>query len=874
MKKLLEIGFLIFISIMLFSPLGVGKELSFSLDAVTYPSSLSPGESATLSFLVTNLTPEERSFQEEVELPPGWSLLFPPGSFAISPGEKEVRLVSFQVPLTPAGDYEVIYRVREEKEAATQEEKVKISISPFLAISILPLRYPPYVVGGESYEVAFSLQNKSNLALNFTIEGEAGENYPLSLSLTKLTLSPGESATISAEVKTDASLRRPLKHWVKLRARGVGEGGETTEGEGRSWVNIIPRVSGETDLYQRLPATLKIEGGKGGLQIKFSGVGTLEEKGKDKVAFSFVTPYFREGSSRSDYTYKLSYENESTGVYLGDHSFYLSPLTRYHTSGRGIEVHLFEEQELSFQGFYLRRKDGERVGALSLSYSPDKEEDEELALHYFTSGKGEVVSLEGKGKLGDVKVEGEIAKGIPEGEAWRIKISGGEEKWEGGGSLLSASHNFPGTMRDMYQQSLWLSFSPEDKLKVWGNYFEQEENLPRSVAKREREEYGITYHAGGDLSLSHLTWRREDLLSSSPYSYREDLNRLSYKDTWDEWGVRVYYDWGEEKNYLRGSREPTADWGFSLSYSGEDWEAETFYSQEIGATSRSSWGVNAQYDVSEDLSAGLRFRSSGREGRPSSYYLSGEVSYTFSNDNILELSYRRRFSESLKDGSTDLFLTYSIPFGIAVSKKKNIGTLRGRVYEELHPEVGLKGVILWANGSSAVTSEEGKFVFPSLPVGDYYLEIDRASLGIGRLPTVKTPLSFSIEEGGEKEIDIGVVESASIRGRVVLFGPEEEGLLKGEVPLVEKGGWGGVTVVAKSDEETYFAIADREGYFQFPELLPKNWNLYIADALPPHYYLEEKTISLTLEPGEKRELPPWKVLPEKREMILLEEVLL
>ena len=105
------------------------------------------------------------------------------------------------------------------------------------------------------------------------------------------------------------------------------------------------------------------------------------------MAFSFTTPYFREGSSRSDYTYNLSYENESTGVYLGDRSFYLSPLTRYYTYGRGIEVHLFEEQELSFQGFYLRRKDGERVGALSLSYSPDKEEDEEFALHYLSSGR-------------------------------------------------------------------------------------------------------------------------------------------------------------------------------------------------------------------------------------------------------------------------------------------------------------------------------------------------------------------------------------------------------------------------------------------------------------------------------------------------------
>ncbi|MDI3543417.1 MAG: hypothetical protein PWP57_1022 [Candidatus Atribacteria bacterium] len=874
---------LFFLYLLLFSsPVG-GEELPFSLEAVTYPSSLLPQETATLSFLVTNLTPEEKNFQEEVELPSGWLLLFPVGSFILPGGEKEVRLVSFQVPLsTPAGDYEIIYRVREEKEVTTLEEKVKVSILPVLEIAIFPVRYPAYVVGGESYEITFSLQNKSNVPLNLTLEGEAADGYPLSVDKTTFSLSPGESTVVQVQVETEAKINRSLKHWVKLKAKATSPQGETIEKESRSWVDIIPKVSGETDLYHRLPATLKIErGGKGGWGVEFSGEGTLEEGGKDKVAFSFITPYFREGSSSGQYAYDLSYENESTGVYLGDRSFYLSPLTRYHTYGRGIEIHLLEEKEFSFQGFYLQRSDGEKVGALSLIYS--QEEEEGLALHYLSSGGGDMVSLEGKGNLGEVEVEAEVAQGIPEGEAWRLKFSGEGEKWEGGGSFLSATADFPGSVYDMVQRSLWLSFSPEDKLKVWGRYFEQEENLSRdtrrsSAPARETQEVGLTYKMGGELSISHLLWERKDLLFPPDYSSQEDLIRLSYGDSWDDCRTRLYYEWGKKEDYLKGEEQAVANWGLSLSYSRDDWDAEAFYSQgvgrftEVGEVPRSSWGINAQYQVSEEVGAELFFRQSEREGYDPYRYLSLGVSYALPNGNMLELSGRQTFSESFKDGSTDLFLTYSIPLGIAVSKKKNIGTVQGRVYEELHPQEGIEGVILRANGIPAVTDEEGKFIFPSLVVGDYYLEVDRATLGIGRIPTVKTPLLFSIQEGEKKEIDIGVVEAASIRGRVAFFGPQEEGLLqKEEAPLVEKGGWGGVTVVAKSDDETYFAVADREGYFQFPELLPKNWNLYIADALPPHYYLEEKTISLTLEPGEKRELPLWRVLPEKREVILLEE---
>jgi len=695
---------------------------------------------------------------------------------------------------------------------------------------------------------------------------------------TTFSLSPGESTVVQVQVETEAKINRSLKHWVKLKAKATSPQGETIEKESRSWVDIIPKVSGETDLYHRLPAILKIEGGKGGLQIKFSGEGTLEEKGKEKVAFSIATPYFREGSpSNIINTYNLSYQNGSTGVYLGDRSFYLSPLTRYHTYGRGIELHLWEEQELSLGGFYLQRSDGDKVGALSLSYS--KKEEESLALHYLSSGKGDIVSLEVRESLEGVKVEEEIAKGIPEGEAWRMKLSIDREKWEGGGSFITASSLFPGTMHDMYQRSIWLSLYPEKKLKIWGGYYGQEENLSkdttRGAPKREREEYGLTYKIGGELSISHINWQWEDLFPSSPYSYQEDLNRASYGDTWNNWGGKIFYEWGDREDYLDGKGQEMANWGLSLSYSGEDWDVKSIYSQGVREPFRSNLGVNANYKVNKNLSADLRLYSSKQEGSLPYSYLSGEFSYTLPKGSILKLSCRHYFSESFRDGSTSLLLTFSIPFGIAVSKRKNIGTLQGRVYEALTPQEGIEGVILWANGMSAVTDKEGRFIFPSLSVGDYYLEVDRATLGIGRLPTVKTPLPFSIKEGEVKEINIGVIEAASLKGRIVFFGPQEEGLLQEEeAPLVEKGGWGGVTVVAKSDDETYFAVTNREGYFQFPELLPKNWKIYIANAPPSHYYLEEKVIPVTLEPGERRELPLWRVLPEKREVILLEEEIL
>ena len=76
---------------------------------------------------------------------------------------------------------------------------------------------------------------------------------------------------------------------------------------------------------------------------------------------------------------------------------------------------------------------------------------------------------------------------------------------------------FLGSVYDMVQRSLWLSFSPEDKLKCGEDILEQEENLsgtPGAVQlQREKpRKWGLTYKIGGELSISHLYGRGKILL--------------------------------------------------------------------------------------------------------------------------------------------------------------------------------------------------------------------------------------------------------------------------------------------------------------------------------------------------------------------------
>jgi hypothetical protein len=292
----------------------------------------------------------------------------------------------------------------------------------------------------------------------------------------------------------------------------------------------------------------------------------------------------------------------------------------------------------------------------------------------------------------------------------------------------------------------------------------------------------------------------------------------------------------------------------------------------------------------------------------------------------LECGIHGYYSHSTAAPNIDVSIVCAAPINIPVSKKKNIGSLQGRIYHALDGHEGIEGVILRVNGSTAVTDKNGNYIFPSLVAGTYYLEVDRATLGIGTMPLIKVPLSITVEEHQKKQIDIEVVKAASLRGRIAIFGPKEEGFLNnsntvknandandaansggattngtngaangatddaasgansaasgaannssptnGESQLVEKSCWSGVTVMAKNAGQVFYAVTDKNGNFAFDELLPATWTLSILSEPPALHHLEQKTITLALEPGENCELPVWRVLPVSREMILLEE---
>ena len=199
----------------------------------------------------------------------------------------------------------------------------------------------------------------------------------------------------------------------------------------------------------------------------------------------------------------------------------------------------------------------------------------------------------------------------------------------------------------------------------------------------------------------------------------------------------------------------------------------------------------------------------------------------------------------------------------------------------------IPNAILRLSGATAVTDSDGEFIFPALKPGNFYLDIDSASIGLDRISVQKTPLEVDIEGGKETSIEIGITTSADLTGSVMVYGFAKEDSVQKEyrvhkgkdraVPkdteaeLVEERGLANVLLEFTSELETWRMLTDRKGRFSFDDVRPGQWTLTVhADSLPQYHYLEKGKFEIELAPGEKKEMLI-RVLPRERTIQIIEE---
>jgi outer membrane protein OmpA-like peptidoglycan-associated protein len=210
---------------------------------------------------------------------------------------------------------------------------------------------------------------------------------------------------------------------------------------------------------------------------------------------------------------------------------------------------------------------------------------------------------------------------------------------------------------------------------------------------------------------------------------------------------------------------------------------------------------------------------------------------------------------------------YRIPIKIPTWKKERpMISITGRLYDAENPETGMSGVTLYADGKSAVTDNKGFYEFENMKPDVYYLELNRLTLAPGKTTVQKTPIEISIKAGEEARVDIGIIRSASILGKVMLYDFEEKNKLDTTLQNIKESfGLPDFQIYMHNGRpDLYTAASDSRGKFEFRDLPPGHWVVKIIEGnYPDYHYLETDSASFNLVAGEKKELT-FRILPRVR----------
>jgi hypothetical protein len=228
-------------------------------------------------------------------------------------------------------------------------------------------------------------------------------------------------------------------------------------------------------------------------------------------------------------------------------------------------------------------------------------------------------------------------------------------------------------------------------------------------------------------------------------------------------------------------------------------------------------------------------------------------------------------------------LSYSVPLDLAVSKRRDIGAIKGRVFNQLSTEKeGIANVVLAMNGRTAVTDADGRFKFPALSPGNYSLSINRDTIGLTMVTDKTMPMVVNVQTGKDTEVEIGVVNAANLSGTVVLVTPQENGgdnlilgsdgqayLAGAQTKKQESGGIANILLELSCGDEVMRRATDSHGEFLFESLRPGMWHLKVLDYnIPSYHRIENPEADIELTPGDHNQLTI-RVTPKLRPIKIL-----
>ncbi|MBN2373437.1 hypothetical protein JXL19_06610 [bacterium] len=864
-----------------------------------------PRKVITTAFQVFNNTDDKREFISEIRFPDGWRLITKDFPFELSPGEREIRLLSLFIPqYALAGKYEIVYSVKDKNlPSLCNSHTLFVMIMPVIKLNVTPLEAPDYIIAGEDCHISFSVTNQSNAQANIGIKINGSEDMQFIVDPKEFSLEPNESKKVKAIMKTDKNIQKIIKQTIRFTAEVIENKG--IQAQANVYVDIIPEITQVEDRYHKISGKITFRYGgkkddedKSGFQGEVSGDGTLDEDGKRHIKFSFkgCDPDYESIYGKQD-EYFLSHWTNDYELHLGDRVYSLSSLTENYLYGRGIEgKHAFGNLNLKayhMETSYLYPEKRQTGGSINYTIR----DNHKIALNLLNK-KGDnmnneddednIVSLSGNLKpVNNTDLEIEYANSGNSDDSYLLGISGYKGLITYYIKSIHADPHYPGYYKDINILSANLTFSLTSRLRLTADFKEEKGNLdldPQlgSAALNRFYQLGFNYYLNSATSLLFdRRWQiRKDRLPVPTFESYEDGLRFGITHAFKGFNIYTSVELIDTDDRFTNQFFKSENYTLSAYFKPNDrlhCGGYIFWKKDGNSTAEEKYsmtsGFNLSYKLLDSAYFSLNYQANNYQTSEEDHdNFEVKLDHTFNNKTAVSIFGRHTsYKNSYKEDETIFKLEYIIPFGLPVSRKKSIGGIKGRIYDVQTNETP-SNILLRLNGATAVTDKDGDFVFPAVKPGTVYLNIDRTGIDPNKITAQKTPIVVTVDGGKDTFIEIPLTEKAVLYGRVTLYDFEKNGFwLDGDTNMVEGGGAENMIVEVSNGSEVNRRITDSRGRFEFEELRPGNWILKVwGENIPVYHSLEKDTFEIQLKPGENRELVI-KALPRKRHINIIDE---
>ncbi len=856
----------------------------------------SPGKLVTVGFRVTNNSLESRSLDPVVTLPPGWRSLATEPSFTLSPSQSVVKLININIPSTAsAGSFDVVFAVKDRLTGERlSEAKVTVSVTAVRQVEIRSLEAPRFVVAGDEYLSTFLVTNRGNVTYTVRFTVHSGAGFRTKLDSTALHLGARESRPLAVTVMTRRDVPEKILDLVEVLCELAGD--SLAVARATSAVEVIPRLARTETPYFEYPLLTRLravqEGGVYGSQLEVSGMSRLSESGKDQLEVMIRTPDIQSRSilgQRDEY--RLTLRGEGYELYAGDRNFHLSPLTEFGRYAFGVGSRI-DFGALSVGGFYNETRfirpthrelgaflnyGAQSVGLFGLQY-----------LHRSDEGGSDILTLRGRSSptpLTDIDLEygTSFSSGITD-DAFSLRVSGRHTWLAYDARYVDAGTGYRGYYRDVQFKTLALGLFPWKQLRLETYLRDEKRNRGRDTSltfapKDLFAQFGIAY---ADLiSLSYRFGRQRDEVLVSQFDLIEKavLARGGFSSAL--FGCILSAEFGEQRDELVGKMNPFHRYslftnlrpsdGVNISVSLEYSKDRNIFSEET--QERLSLSLSSWMMLTSNTQASATFFASRTIAALLQTYRLIDVSIEHAfpwGHRLVVRARQNRFTPVTVAGDLASMIEYSVPLGVPLARVRTSASLNGTVLDAATGR-GIPNVLVIVGATVTATDREGRYRIPSLKPDTYFLHIDKATIGLDKIPVQQLPQEIALRGGEDATFDIAVTRGGTIAGTIRLLAFPEGQPDTGRVSYIEKGGHPGAVVELTNGVELQRRLSDARGNFQFTDVRPGEWKVRIVEGnLPEYHFFERDAHDLVMKPGERMEVE-FRILPRRRRIQILQE---